>query len=204
MGWLYKLESTAGSCAQGRAARRALRFRRPPLTKKRCAENRVRSLRRPTEREWTVLAGVRKFFESSAGRSVAIGLLVVGVAAAVYSIVSSVGGGSASLSRDRTFICSETGKAFEYEIEVGTTIPVPSPYSGKNTGYAAEYCFWTKDGKIKEEPTLVLLNQHVGKPGPTFCPDCGRLVTPLNPAPVPGLPPPPTDVEYKKIAGREQ
>lgn len=145
-----------------------------------------------------MLAGVRKFLESKAGRQTAIGLVILGIAAAIYSIVTTVGGSPSALSRDRVYICTETGKPFEYEIEPGTVTPVKSPYSGKETGYPAEFCFWTKDGQIKKEPTYVLLNNYIGKPPPTFCPDCDRLVIPLNPGPIPGLPPPPTRSEVEK------
>ena len=57
---------------------------------------------------------------------------------------------------------------------------------------------WTKDGKIKQDPTPVLLNEYAGKPGPTFCPDCGRRVVAHNPPPVIGAKPPPTKEEYAK------
>lgn len=81
------------------------------------------------------------------------------------------------------YICSETGKTFAHVRKSGEPSPVLSPHSKKNTGYPAEKCYWTKDGKIKDAPTYVLLNQHTGKPGPTICPDCGRLVVPHNPRP---------------------
>ncbi|MBK8269586.1 MAG: hypothetical protein IPK83_15305 [Planctomycetes bacterium] len=81
------------------------------------------------------------------------------------------------------YVCSETGKAFEHIRQMGEMEPVYSPLSKKNTGYRAEKCFWTKDGKIKTTPTYVLLNELIGKPGPTLCPDCGRLVEPHNKRP---------------------
>lgn len=99
-------------------------------------------------------------------------------------------------SRKPWFICTETGKPFRYAVEAGTKIPVPSPFSGKDTGMPAELCYWTKDGGFKEDPTPVLLNASVGKPGPTFCPDCGRLVIGNNPLPTEGAKPPPTQAEY--------
>ena len=57
--------------------------------------------------------------------------------------------------------------------------------SGKKTGVPAEACYWTADGGTKKNPTWVLLNELAGKPGPTFCPDCNRLVVGHNPAPGP-------------------
>ena len=85
-------------------------------------------------------------------------------------------------ANDHMFICSETGKAFEHTIQVGESLPIHSPYSGKDTGYPATACYWTADGQIKSEPSWVLLNSYVHKPGPTFCPDCGRLVTAAAPS----------------------
>jgi hypothetical protein len=101
------------------------------------------------------------------------------------------------MARERTFICAQTGKSFEHTLKLGEAIPVKSPYSGQNTGYPAELCYWTKDGRIKKEPTAVLLKTLVGERGPTFCPECGRLVVGHNPRPKAGDAPPPTEAEYQ-------
>ena len=77
------------------------------------------------------------------------------------------------------------------------SVPAKAP-SGGNTGYPSEKCYWTKDGKIKTEPTYVLLNIYKNSSEPTFCPDCGRLVVSHNPAPVAGRSAPPTKGEYQK------
>jgi len=86
------------------------------------------------------------------------------------------------------FLCTETNKPFEYAMQMGEKWPVPSPFSKKNTGYPAEQCYWTRDGKRKSEPTYVILNEHLGKRGDTICPDCGRLVVGHNPPPPDSLP----------------
>ena len=86
------------------------------------------------------------------------------------------------------FVCTETHKHFEYAMKLGEKWPVPSPYSGKNSGYPAERCYWTRDGKRKSEPTYIILNQNLGKPGDTICPDCGRLVVGHNPPPPEAVP----------------
>jgi hypothetical protein len=144
------------------------------------------------------MTGVREFLNTTAGRVVAIALMAVALLVSGFVIWNSVGASEAArLSRDRLFICSETGKQFECELKAGMSIPTRSPYSGKETGYPAELCFWTKDGKTKSEPTAVLLNRWVGKPGPTFCSDCGRLVVGHNPAPGPDVRVPPTQAEYR-------
>ena len=51
------------------------------------------------------------------------------------------------------FVCTETHKHFEYAMKMGEKWPVPSPFSGKISGYPAETCYWTRDGNRKSEPT---------------------------------------------------
>lgn len=85
--------------------------------------------------------------------------------------------------RTRTYICSESVKTFEYRLEEGVKYPVESPHSGKRTGYPAERCYWTAEGGAKREPTYVLMNEFIGKDGPTICPDCGRRVVFRNARP---------------------
>lgn len=89
---------------------------------------------------------------------------------------------------EMTFFCIETKKPFEGKMVEGEKWPVMSPYSGKMTGYPVERCYWTKDGKRKEEPSLVVLNESLGKSGDTICPDCGRLVIGHNPIPDESVP----------------
>lgn len=84
-------------------------------------------------------------------------------------------------------ICAVTLKHFKHEREAGETYPFFSPFTKERTAYPAEACYWTKDGKAKLEPTYVLLNDYIKKPGPTICPDCGRLVESHNPLPPPEL-----------------
>ena len=88
---------------------------------------------------------------------------------------------SANFASQRIFIDAENGKSFSKEIAEGDTFPMTSPFTGKATGYEAELCYWTKDGQPKTEPTPVLLNEYRNTKGPTFCPDCGRLVVGHNP-----------------------
>ena len=136
---------------------------------------------------------LQQFLRSRAGAISALVLLAAVATFAAIRLAGALGTSQAgALSRDRLFVCSETGKSFRHQIEAGDTIPVRSPYSGENTGFEAEKCYWTVDGQIKQEPTAVLLNEYVGKPGPTVCPDCGRLVVRWNPRPRPEQTPPPT------------
>jgi hypothetical protein len=145
------------------------------------------------------MAGLREFLNGPIGKGVAIGVVVIGLIVGFISMKRNLGSGEASyLSTDRVFIDTENGKTFTYTVKLGDTIPVKSPHSGKNTGVEAERCFWTKDGKPKNDPTFVLLNSRKGGSEPTFCPDCGRLVVPLNSVAVVGAPPPPTKEEWEK------
>ena len=140
---------------------------------------------------------LQKISQSTSGKIAVVAVLVVAVAFSIYSATKFFGRSDAvALATDRIFVCSETGKSFHVTIGIGTAIPAYSPYSGKNTGYPAELCYWDKDGSIMKEPTAVLLNQAVGKSGPTFCPYCGRLVVGHNPIPQPGSTPPPTRDQY--------
>jgi len=144
---------------------------------------------------------IRKIMQNRLGRYIATGACVIPVVILVFAISQFFGQSSAAAeSRNRVFVCSETGKTFRTKIDVGTAIPVYSPFSGKNTGYLAELCYWNKDGSIKSEPTGVLLNERMGKPGPTFCPDCDRLVVGHNPQALAGMTPPPTREEYEKAS----
>ncbi|MFQ5501740.1 MAG: hypothetical protein ACE5EQ_05490 [Phycisphaerae bacterium] len=78
------------------------------------------------------------------------------------------------------YMCAETGKTFKHVPQMGEKMPIQSPHSGKKTGYRAEQCFCVKDGKQATEPTYVILNDYLGKKGPTTCPSCGALVYPHN------------------------
>ena len=142
------------------------------------------------------MAGLREFLDGPTGKYSAIGLVVVGVIVAFISFKGSMG---SSELRDETelrmFVDKENPtKWFEKKMERGDTVPVKSPFSGKMTGVPAEKCWWTADGKIKDKPNGVLLNSN----GPTFCPECGRLVVVYNPRPGKGDKPPPTKAEYEQ------
>jgi hypothetical protein len=139
---------------------------------------------------------LREFLRSTGGKIAAVALVLIGIVLAYVSFRANWGNGIAAINVDRMFIDAKTGKPFEHTIAMGEKFPVKAP-SGGNTGYPAEKCYWTKDGKVKKDPTPVLFNAWIGKQGPTFCPDCGRLVIGHNPYPQPGAKPPPTEAEYK-------
>jgi hypothetical protein len=132
-------------------------------------------------------------------------LAVICVAAAVLvsiQAVHSMGAEAIDRTHSHIFMDSETGKVFTVELTKGMKFPVISPDTGKATGYEPETCYWNADGSAKTTPTYVILNAALGKPGPTFCPDCGRLVVAHNP-PANGQSPPPTREEYEKRDGSQ-
>jgi len=151
----------------------------------------------PAAREETTIRhlnrepAVRMEDESSSRRQ----KILLGAAVGIFVIAGIVawlliGGDSpARRASDRIFVCSETGKPFEYTIKPGDVEPVYSPHSKQNTGYQAEPCYWTKgpDGewKAKLEPTWVLVKKRVDPETTekTYCPDCGHEVTIHNQRP---------------------
>lgn len=84
---------------------------------------------------------------------------------------------------------SETGEYIEQFPFTGERLvfPAVNPKTGKKTLFPVELCYWTKDGRAKIDPTPVILNQWLGKPGQTICPDCGRPVSKGNRMPADSL-----------------
>jgi len=137
-----------------------------------------------------------EFIRSKLGTSAAVALVAPLVALATFVVIRYLRDGPSDAQYYTTYICTETGKSFRHRNQVGETLPIKSPFSGKATGVPAEACYWTK-----AEPTWVLVNEFVGKHEPTFCPDCGRLVVGHNPRPGPGVTPPPTaDEQSARLA----
>jgi hypothetical protein len=144
-------------------------------------------------------AGMNRFWRiprSKGGMALVLGLIFAALVTygSIRAFFQANPAGEAS--RRRLFICAKTRKSFWFTVQEGTMIPVLSPYSHEATGYEAELCYWTAGGEIKADPTAVLLNSHLGRGEPTFCPDCGRLVVPLNPAPRVGDRPPPRREDF--------
>jgi hypothetical protein len=148
--------------------------------------------------------GVREFLASKGGR-VAAAAAIVAMSAVIYASSREYFSEAdfAGDSRTRTFICAETGRPFKHTLTIGDEFPLLSPHSDKHTGYPAELCYWSADGGVNVKPTHVLLNPLRGQRGPTFCPDCDRLVTEMNEPPRAGIAAPPTRAEHAaKAKGR--
>jgi hypothetical protein len=143
------------------------------------------------------MQSVREFLQSTAGKVLAIAAIVLCIGAAAWSIWSNVGQDSAVKDANALiFMDIENGRTFKVIPTADMPYPYKSPFTGHMTCYHAELCGWTKDGHVRSEPFAVVLNSELGKSGPTFCPDCGRLVVPHNPVAVEGHRPPPTQQEY--------
>ena len=154
-----------------------------------------------------MMNGIREFFDTTAGKITAGLLLVVALGLLGWSVWSNLGEEDiVANTRNRTFMDATTGEPFQAELKVGWKVPIPAP-SGGNTGYPAEMCGWTADGKPTDDLTPVLLNQYVDKKGPTFCPVCHRLVRERNPIPNPNgthETAPPTEQEWNKMSPKEK
>ena len=145
--------------------------------------------------------GIRERLNRSGnlGKGLMIAAVVALVVGAGWMVRNTFGPSPAArMASERVYVCKETGKSFTYSPGENELYPVMSPHSGKKTGYPGEACYWTKDGKLKQEPTWVLRNSFKGEKGATFCPDCGRWMDPDAGIPVAGMDPPPTREEFRK------
>ncbi|MEM9916426.1 MAG: hypothetical protein AAF911_15855 [Planctomycetota bacterium] len=144
--------------------------------------------------------GIREWLSTPSGKIAVGAIFAVAFLVFVWNIVGTFGGSpAAAIANERTFIDAETLEPFSYTLKSGDMVPIDAP-SGPGNGYPAEACYWTADGQIKDDPTWVLLNGLVPESsrGPTFCPDCDRLVVSRNPQPGPQSQPPPTPEELEQ------
>jgi hypothetical protein len=144
-----------------------------------------------------MIEALRRFFETRAGMAIAGVLVLLSVIIGIGAIRGVLTSEAEDMSSARMFVDAQTQKPYRQDLELGMTIPAKAP-SGGNTGYPSEACWWTKDGQKRSEPYYVILNTYLGKPEPTFCLDCGRLVARHNPTPAESPKAPPTKEEYNK------
>src|SRR5690242_16326573 len=96
---------------------------------------------------------IEKISGDRVGRISAIAVVMVLVIFAGWSMYGFFGKSDAqAIAGNRLFICAQTGKSFHHEVKRGETLPILSPFSGQNTGYPAELCYWTKDGQLRQDP----------------------------------------------------
>ncbi|MFO0861718.1 MAG: hypothetical protein U0570_14310 [Phycisphaerales bacterium] len=111
-----------------------------------------------------------------------VSLIVLGFVG--WSSISAWRNSPELAARTMPVVDSETGKAIEdFRAPKGVSFPFVNPATGRATLYPAEACYWTKEGKAKFPPNYVILNERLGKPGVTRCPECGRTVKLFNPMP---------------------
>ncbi len=109
------------------------------------------------------------------------------IAAAIFGYIQLTSGGPdlASESLRREVIDSKTLEVIkDFRIPENSAFPYTNPKTGQRTLFPAERCYYTRDGKVKADPTLVFVKQYENETaGETTCPDCGRAVIRHNPAP---------------------
>jgi hypothetical protein len=139
-----------------------------------------------------------EWFKTNTLKKVGALAFVVLIGIVVLYVIHSMGNAAIDRTHGRLFVDSESGKTYYLAIKVGmATCPAINPDTGNPTLYMPEMCYWNADGSTKTTPTYVILNFQRGKAGPTFCPDCGRLVVANNPPPG-GQSPPPTRQEFDR------
>jgi hypothetical protein len=147
----------------------------------------------------------QEWLHTAVGRITVVGVLIIALADTGWSMMRYFGPNAAQqYSNAPLFIDSVTGKTFHYQLKIGDTIPVLSPFTGRNTGYPAAFSYWSKSGRILAHPEPVLLNTWLGKRGPTFAPLSGRLVVADEKPPRPGSTPPPTKAQYEQWMRRDR
>lgn len=128
-----------------------------------------------------------------------IGVIALAGIFGIWRVVAAMSPSAAQRACDNPlFIDAVTGKTFHAVVHVGETMPVTSPYTGRKTGYPVAWSWWSRSGRPLVKPQAVLMNSWIGKKGPTFAPQSGRLVYPMETRPYPGEQPPPTKQQYQR------
>lgn len=82
----------------------------------------------------------------------------------------------------RTLKDAETGELVKVPVnEDYGPFPMLNKKTGKKSLYPTEICFANQCEKAGG--TYVIMNDLLGKEGPTYCPNCGALVKYFNPGP---------------------
>jgi len=112
-----------------------------------------------------------------------IGLSILALASAVVGFqLFFRGADAADFANAVVCIDAESGKVVKDFVPPAGKM---APWTGRGFTklYPAERCYYDKDGKVKSEPTYVLVKALLGQEGETLCPDCNRKVTLRNPSP---------------------
>ncbi len=119
---------------------------------------------------------------SSAAKKVAFGVIALALVVIAARGIWGTFGEAAVPADTRTLMDVETGKLYEMPVTADWgPYPHVNPDTGKKTLYATEVCYANECGK--HGGTHVIMNELLGKEGPTYCPKCGALVRFHNPGP---------------------
>ncbi len=112
----------------------------------------------------------------SAKKGIKIGASIVVLIIAFFMIRGSVRDELVDSVNTRVFKDKDSGELFRVSIGPGKKyFPAENPNTGQMTLFPTEVCFKNECGD--NEGTRVILNTLLDKPGPTFCPKCGALVS---------------------------
>ncbi len=116
-------------------------------------------------------------------KKIALAIAAVGVLALLACRVwHAVSNPVATAANTRTLMDAETGELIAVDVAEGFgPFPAVNPHTGRRTLYPTEVCY--ADGCAARGGTHVILNQYLGKEGPTYCPRCGAEVRFHNPGP---------------------
>ena len=113
--------------------------------------------------------------------------LAVATVALLGAMLWRTFGGQSSAPSLRTLMDAETGQLVTIKATEVGPLPMTNPKTGKRTLYLTERCFWGEKCN-KDGGTHVIMNELMGKAGPTKCPVCGHVVYFHNPRPSQGEP----------------
>ncbi len=82
----------------------------------------------------------------------------------------------------RMLMDSETGELFKIKAVDLKPYPMLNSKTGQDTLYRTEVCYWGEECR-KAGGTHVIMNELLGKEGPTYCPVCGHVMRFHNPRP---------------------
>lgn len=117
----------------------------------------------------------RSSFDPRNVRNLAVVAVVGGVFALTYSLFA---GGDRSELREalgRPWYVDEAGRAFRYEPRLGEPAVTTSPFDASRA-FPADVCSHAGTSHAAEPAAFLVPQPYLGKPGPTTCPTCARVV----------------------------
>lgn len=128
----------------------------------------------------TARDSLNRLARSKAGVSAGLVLCVAVVAFALARVGGVVADDQPQWPRIRV-MDKQTGDLRWKRVAPQAEFPYRNPKTGERSMYPVEYCFYNECGPAGGTP--VILNDYLGKEGPTTCPRCGEEVHAHNPRP---------------------